>query len=72
MELNCRTPNWCHGESLAVEGKPPHIWQPELSEVFCVNNKGHLQEKDSQEEKLIFFPLQSLITNSKHDMKTEF
>lgn len=55
MELNCRTPNWCHGESLAVEGKPPHIWQPELSGVFCVNNKGHLQEKDSQEEKLIFF-----------------
>lgn len=50
MTLNC-----CHGESLAGKGKPLHVWQPERSEVFCVGNKGHLQQKDSQEEKLIFF-----------------
>ena len=67
MTLNC-----CHGESLAGKGKPLHVWQPEQSEVFCVGNKGHLQQKDSQEEKLIFFSLQSLITNSKHAIETEF
>ena len=45
IELNCRTPTWCHRELLGM-GKRTHTFgdQNSQKEVFCVSSKGDKTE----------------------------
>ena len=43
IELNCKTPSWCHRELLGVGQTSTHLVTK--SELFCVSSKGDTQEK---------------------------
>jgi len=74
IELNGRTPSWCHRELLVV-GETPHIWWPQVSEVKCSvwvskgdSGKKHTVGKNwafpyTERKKLSFFPLQKWPSN---------